>query len=520
MKRLIPFILVILAGCNQQAPDSVEGSLPGHPYAIPRFDDSTSFSTLEKAFPVIDRLFVTYAERNHLPSISYGIIAGGRLVHSLSIGTANIEKGIPSSERTLYRIASMSKSFTAMAILKLRDEGKLSLRDPVEKCIGEMANAGRLTADASPVTILDLMTMSSGLPEDNPWADRQLDDTDEELLEVLRKGLSWSNVPGVNYEYSNLGFAMLGRIITLVSGKPFQKYITENILRPLGMNDTGYEYGDMHEEQLAPGYQWSNGTWNGVPLLHDGSYGSIGGMISSVEDFSRYVALHLDAWPPRDDAENGPVRRSTIREMQQPWRFSSLASTARDGRGEPCPNVTGYGYGLAWRKDCRGIVRIGHSGGLPGFGSAWQIYPDYGIGIVSFANNTYAGTTNINTIALDSLVAVGNLRPRALATSSILRQRLEEIIEILPGWKEEQTAIFADNFFQDESVEIRRATAQRIFDEAGQVIRIHEPVPLNQLRGSVIIECERRNIRVSITLNPEREALIQQLDIRSTARQD
>ncbi|HSI76175.1 MAG TPA: serine hydrolase domain-containing protein [Lunatimonas sp.] len=484
-----------------------------HSYSVPIFNDPEAFDRMSAAFPIIEQLYFDYADANHFPSISFGIVADGKLMYTSSSGTANLSTGTKAGTKTLYRVASMSKSFTSMAILKLRDEGKLDLTDPVANYIAEMNLAGQLTADAPAITVQHLMTMSAGFPEDNPWGDRQLDATDEELLDILRKGVSFSNVPGVNYEYSNLGYALLGKIIANVSGRPYQQYIKEEILLPLGMESTEWEYSEIPEESLARGYLWQDGEWEDVPYLHDGSYGAMGGLISSIEDFSKYIALHLDAWPPRDDPDTGPVRRSSIREMHQPWRINTLLPEAKTPGGADCPAVVAYGYGVSWQKDCRGIVRIAHSGGLPGFGSEWRIYPDFGVGIVSFSNRTYGAPSSINGIALDTLIAIADLKPRSLPTSKILEQRKSELAEVLTGWEEGKLGIFADNFFLDEPLEQRKTNAKRLFDEAGTIQEISELSPLNQLRGSFLLIGQKNNIRVFFTLNPQKDAFIQQVKL-------
>ena len=130
----------------------------------------------------------------------------------------------------------MSKSFTAMAILQLRDAGRLSLDDRADRYIPELKNAKLLTTDAPAITLRHLLTHAAGFPEDNPWGDRQLDITHDEFVQFLQSPISFSNAPGLTYEYSNLGFALLGYIIEKVSGKTYQQYINENILKPLGMN--------------------------------------------------------------------------------------------------------------------------------------------------------------------------------------------------------------------------------------------------------------------------------------------
>ncbi len=516
MKYLLPLLFVTLISCTEKKPEIAANTNSVQYYSIPHFADSTTFSNMEKAFPVIEKLYRDYAEKNHFPALSFGVIAGGQLVYAGSVGKANMANNTPATTKSLFRIASMSKSFTGMAILKLRDEGKLSLTDPVSKFIPEMNQAGALTKDAPAITIQNLLTMSAGFPEDNPWGDRQLDDTDEELLKQISEGISFANVPGVTFEYSNLGFALLGKIITNISGTPYQKYITDTIMKPIGMNDSKWEYDEVPKEQLALGYQWIDNQWTEIPLLHDGSYGAMGGLICSIEDFSKYVALHLAAWPARNEVESGPIRRSSIREMHQPWRFNNLFTDAKTRSGEVCPVAIGYGYGLGWRKDCKGNVRISHSGGLPGFGSEWRIYPDYGIGVVSFSNHTYGAPGSPNAVVLDTLIAMAGLKPRVLLPSQILNQRKEEIVKLLPEWKEEQTNIFAENFFPDESLEKRREATRKIFEEAGAIKNLKVLEPENQLRGSFVLEGEKKNVLIFFTLTPEKEALIQQLDIELT----
>jgi CubicO group peptidase (beta-lactamase class C family) len=403
----------------------------------------------------------------------------------------------------------MSKSFTAMAILKLRDEGKLSLQNPVHQYIKELGTIKYLTADAPPVTIQHLLTMSAGFPEDNPWGDRQLDDLDQELIDFIKEGISFSNAPGLSYEYSNLGFALLGNIIKQISSVPFQQYITENILQPLGMNDSKWEFAEIPSDQLALGYHWVNDQWQLEPILHDGAYGAMGGLFCSIEDFSKYVAFHLSAWPPRNDPDDGPVKRSTVREMHQVWRLNDN-SPATNQYG---PFDFGYSYGLGWRKDARGIVRISHSGGLPGYGSEWRIFPDYGVGVVSFSNRRYGAPGLPNDMVMDTLLSMANLKPRTLPVSKILKQRKEELINLFPTWSESPD-LFAENFYLDKPLDLWKQEIDEIFENAGSIKSVGELVPENQLRGSFVIMCEKRKISIFFTLTPENKPLIQQLNLR------
>ncbi|CAM4230661.1 CubicO group peptidase, beta-lactamase class C family [Pedobacter westerhofensis] len=475
------------------------------------FTDQNRLQKIAVAFPVIDQLYKEYAEKNHIPGMVYGIVMDGKLVHTGNTGYADIAHQVPANPESDFRIASMTKSFTAMAVLKLRDEGKLKLDDPVGMYIPEMQNMKYPTKDASEVTVRHLLTHAAGYPEDNPWGDRQLADTDEELLAIYQKGVSFSNDPGLGYEYSNLGFATLGYLIKKVSGIPYQDYITENILKPLGMTHTYWEYTKVPKEQLAHGYRWINNGWEEQPLLHDGSYGAMGGLITTIEDFSKYMALHLSAWPPRDDQELGPVKRSSVREMQYPWNIYALNANTKTAEGVLCPTVNAYAYGIRWTKDCNDRITIGHTGGLPGFGSQWAVMPEYGIGIVAFANATYARAGIINTQALETLLSVSALAPRQLPASAILNQRKDELMKILPEWNNAgKSGLFAQNFFLDYFSAQLKAEALKAFSQAGKIRVIHKIVAENQLRGYFIVEGTNANIRISFTLTPENPALIQE----------
>lgn len=508
--NLHKLVLFLLLGAGMKA-----YSQPNN-YQPPVFTDNNRVQKIEATFPLIDSIFHMYAAQHHYPGFSYGLIVDGQLVHASAFGYTDVEKKTPATIHSLFRMASMTKSFTAMAILQLRDEGKLQLDDAASAYIPEMKSLHYLTTDAPPVTIRNLLTHSAGFPEDNPWGDRQLQDSDAELMALVNKGISFSNIPGVAYEYSNLGFTLLGHIVSKVSRMPYEEYITKNILQPLGMNNTKWEYTKVPPQQLAHGYRWLNEQWVEQPMLHDGAYGAMGGLITSVEDFSKYIALHQTAYPPSNEKENGPVKRSDLREMQHPWNISTLAPFYTYPDGRVCATVAAYCYGLRWMKDCDDRIYVGHSGGLPGFGSNWQILPEYGIGIVSFANLTYAGTSTVNLQVLDTLIKLAQLQPRQLPPSAILQQRRDELMKILPHWKNAQSStIFAENFFMDYPLDSLKKEAATLFAEAGKIMKVDNVVPQNQLRGIFTIEGEKKNIEVTFTLTPENPPLIQEYHIKA-----
>jgi CubicO group peptidase (beta-lactamase class C family) len=487
-------------------------------YKSAEFTDPERLEKIRKVFPQVEKIYKDAAARIHAPGIAFGVIVDGKLAFFGSAGYTDIGKKTPVSSSSLFRIASMSKSFTAMAILKLRDDGKLRLDDPAHLYLPELRNLKYPTADSTPITIRQLLTHGAGFPEDNPWGDRQLADTDKELYELIANQISFSNPPGMVYEYSNLGFALLGRIVTVVSGKPYQQYIRNNIWRPLGMSNSQWEYANVPADKLAHGYRWQRERWEEEALLHDkpnGSWGAMGGMITSIDEFSRYMALHLSAWPPSNAPETGPVKRSSVREMHHPWRFNSLLPTYTYPGGRLCPSAGAYAYGLNWLRDCEARVYIGHGGGLPGFGSHWRILPEYGIGVVSFANVTYASFGGTGLQVLDLMIKSADLKPRSLPVSDILAQRKSELLKVIPLWENaEKSDIFAENFFPDHPVDLLKQEYSALWAKAGKITSVKDLVPENQLRGSFVIEGENANIGVFFTLTPENPPRIQQLTVR------
>jgi CubicO group peptidase (beta-lactamase class C family) len=517
-------VTIVLLSCKESKnTDRSTTTLFDSSYMPAVFTDADRMEKIKKVFPIIDSIYRKYAVENHFPGIAFGIVVDGKLVYSGNHGYTDIGKKIPVTSSSLFRIASMSKSFTAMAILKLRDEGKLNLDDPAYLYIPALKNVKYPTADAPHITIRNLLTHGAGFPEDNPWGDRQLADTDKDLMDFIRKQISFSNPPGIAYEYSNLGFALLGKIVSKVSGKRYQDYIKENIWQPLGMKTSEWEYGNVAPDKLAHGYRWLNEKWNEETLLHDtpdGSWGAMGSMISSIDEFANYMAFHLSAWPPNNAKDDGPIKRSSVREMHHPWRINGFnpAYTFPDGR--VCAVTTAYCYGLGWMKDCDGKTYIAHSGGLPGFGSQWRIMPEYGIGVMAFANRTYAPMGFVNLKVLDTIIKLAGLKPMELPASKILEQRKNELIKILPDWNNaEQSGIFAENFFPDYPIDTLKKQARDLYAKAGKIISVKELKPENQLRGSFILEGEKINIEIYFTLSPENPPLIQEYHIREITKE-
>jgi CubicO group peptidase (beta-lactamase class C family) len=146
-----------------------------------RFTDPDRVTKLRAALPQVDSVMRAFATNSRVPGIAYGVIVDGKLLHVAALGLREVPSKAAVDTSSVFRIASMTKSFTALSILQLRDAGKLSLDDPAERYVPEMKAMRYATSDAPRITIRHLMSHSAGFPEDNPWGDQQLAATDAQL---------------------------------------------------------------------------------------------------------------------------------------------------------------------------------------------------------------------------------------------------------------------------------------------------------------------------------------------------
>lgn len=502
-----------------QLPVSAQGGALSSIAPPARFTDPARREKLRTAIPRIDSLMRSFAAQRRVPGWAYGIIIDGQLEHVVAGGLRNVERNAATDTATVFRIASMSKSFAAVAILQLRDAGKLSLDDPAERYVPELRGLRYASSDAPRITVRHLLTHAAGFPEDNPWGDQQLDATEEAFSAMMRSGIPFSTTPGTAYEYSNYGFAILGRIVRNVSGMPYAQYLRERILLPLGMRHTYLESTDVPAERLAYGYRLEDGSWKLEPPLPDGAFGVMGGMLTTPADLSRWVAFMLDAWPARDGADAGPLSRASRREMQQIQRYASLSTFVN--AGSMASNAGGYGYGLRVSENCDFRVNVSHTGGLPGYGSIMRWLPEEGVGIIALGSLTYTPWTPIVEQAFGMLRESGGLVRRELQPAPVLETRRAQVTRLVQNWSQPLAdSLAAMNLFRDESAPRRQAQIAALVAEVGGECRNDGPfVVENALRGRRRMRCARGDLMVSITLAPTEPAGVQYLAVTRIGRE-
>lgn len=451
---------------------------------------------------VIEALGVHFgrvADRNHVPGIAYGLMLEGRPAHTAGVGAVRASYGPTPRGDSRSRICSMTKSFVAAAVLLLRDEGRLVLDDQVTVHVPELAALCLPTDDSAPLTLRDLLSMAAGLPEDDGWADRLMDLTPARVDEVFfRGGASFARPPRIAYEYSNLGWVILGRVVTNAAGLPVQAFVSERILRPLGLRATGWDV--PHGVPRMTGHRWQDETWMEETPLADGDFASMAGLWSTAEDLTQWMTFLADAFPPRSGVDEGPLSRASRREMQQVHR---AAPSEYDSSSERL-TAGGYGFGLSVFHDLRFGHIVGHPGGLPGFGSYMRWLPERGVGVVALGNSTYAPMGPATLEALEILDDLGAVppRPEPPASAALLNAR-DGVLRLLEDWNDAfADAMFSPNVFLDEDRGHRRAHLASIRARCGRLAPGSESIA-SATRGVFQLKGERRNAELSLMLSPE-----------------
>ncbi|HEX5014300.1 MAG TPA: serine hydrolase domain-containing protein, partial [Candidatus Limnocylindrales bacterium] len=334
---------------------------------------------VDRLAPRLDALAAHFLVDKRLPGLAVGVVRDGRLAWSSGLGFADRAAARPVTTHTLFRVASITKSFTATAVLQLRDEGRLRLDDPLVAHVPEVHAIADPFGPIEEVTLRRLLTHTSGLQGDvtpsEPWEWRMFSE-DETLASLPRTAILAP--PDTGWRYSNLGYSLLGIAVSRVAGEPFATYVQRCILDPAGLGSTTYHpSGDLavraaigygprrYDDDVAPSKEFDSAT-----LYADG------GLWSTVEDLARWLAIQFQCG---DDDRRGDGDRvlggRTLREMHRPTMIGDAGWT--------------YGQGIGW-----GAWRIGddiwngHTGSLDGFRAHVLFRPTDKLGVIALANGS------------------------------------------------------------------------------------------------------------------------------------
>lgn len=482
---------------------------------LPALAQDAAPGTLGHLGPEIDALFAKFQADQHVPGAVYAIVKDGKLAYVKGIGVQTIDGGQPVTPDSLFRIASMTKAFTALAILKLRDDGKLRLDDPAELYVPEMKGWTYPTSDSPRIRVRDLLHHVGGLVTDDPWGDRQQLLPQDAFTRMIAAGVPFSREPQTAFEYSNFGYALLGRIVANASGMAYTDYVRQTILTPLGMTASGYDVSKAPKAHYAIGYRWENGRWTAEPEMADGAFNAMGGLQVSANDYARWVAFLLSAWPPRDGADTGPVKRSTVREIAQGLNFVSVSNRIGSTGATACKQAAAYGMGWRVAQDCDLGLTLAHGGGYPGYGSHVMLMPDHGVGVFALTNRTYAGPSGPAWDTAVLMEEAGLLKGRQVPVSPAVRDLFDRARAAYAAGNLGPVADrLAMNFLLDRSAENWAAEFARLKATVGECPTAEPLAPIGALSTAFRLTCDKGRLDGTLLLAPTTPATIQALRLR------
>jgi D-alanyl-D-alanine carboxypeptidase len=348
-----------------------------------------------------ERLFSAWMEGQiayrGLPGIAVGVVYDQQLVWATGFGFADVAHKIPMTPETKFRMASHSKMFTAIAIMQLREDGKLRLDDPVEKYL-PWFHAKPAGPDDGPITIEQLLSHVSGLQREagDHWTTNEFP-TEAELKKLYAERQS-AFAPNVRWKYSNLAFAVAGLLVEQVSGQKWADYVDKNIFKALGMNESSV---DKNVPGLTVGYgrRMPDGTREIIPFIDARGMAAATGVTSNVTDMAKFVSANFGGGP-RGGSQ--VVSGASWREMH---RVRAVENNWQSG--------TGLGFDMRRIND---KTYVGHGGGYLGNTTQTQIQLDDKIGVIVLTNTN---DSNVGDIARELAVTVGAAVAKAIKPSEV-----------------------------------------------------------------------------------------------------
>ena len=336
----------------------------------------------------IDRYVQAQIERQHIPGLSLAIVRSGRVMKLRGYGLADVERRVPASTETVYEIGSLTKQFTSMAVMLLREQGRLALDDP----LGKFLTAG-IPEIWKPVTLKQLLSHTAGVPDyeevmgydsyRNPMTPEQV------FAFVASKPLDFPS--GTRWKYSNTGYFLLTLVIEKISGESYADFVTRNILIPAGMTHTrSSEPRDVIPNRSA-GYE-HNKVLRNRDAIQPSATGGAGMLVSTVGDMVRWASA---------------IAQGAILKPE------SYALTFTD---TPLADASHAGYGFGWFvTPMRGHRAFSHSGGTAGFACSFLYLPDDDVAIVVLTNSSTLNPFNFTEHFARAIVPA--LRYTAIADS-------------------------------------------------------------------------------------------------------
>lgn len=358
----------ILSGCGGGSSETPVV----HPSSLAAVSSPGS-GTAHTANTAVDSFVQGMMKEGEIPGLSLAVVENGKLIYSKAYGYANLSKSTPVTTGHTFQIGSITKSFAAVAVMLLVEDGKIRLDDPISTYLGPVPAAWEA------ITVRHFLNHTSGMPEDFNRADLEAfwaRPGDAEFL-ALAKKYSLLSTPGTAYSYSNTGFNLLGLVIAKASGKSYGEFLQERVFGPLRMSATRVMHPQDSLAGMATGYMKRDGRIeedDNPAIVRSYLGGAASGIESSSEDLAKFdAALQAGILP-------SPTSQSEM------WNSSVLVQAPTSSAD------SGIYYGLGWYiSTVEGYRKVYHSGGMPSYISDFIRYPREGISVIVLTNQGYSG---------------------------------------------------------------------------------------------------------------------------------
>lgn len=427
------------------------------------------------------------------PGVAFGVVVDGELVLAGGEGTTVTGAGVPVTPATVFRIGSITKVFTALALLALRDDGRLELDAPLRGYLPEVDGVVYPTADSPLLTVRHVLLHRSGLPRlgDFDYTRPESPPSERDVLGAL-DGVELESVPGLAEQYSNFGYGLLGVLAGRVSGRPFEAFVSERVLEPLGMSHSVWSAAAVPSELLARPH--ATGKSGALEVVNEWSLGAssgAGGIYSSVEDLARFVAWELDAWPASSRPDEPVLARASRRESQSLQAVDGVH--VREQQGQPSALVDGTGLGWGAYRDCRFGLVTWHNGGTEGHRAAIYLLPSRGLGLIVLTNRDGVDVDGAARRSLARLHDAGVLPERepSLEPSERWREQVQAALTLGASFDPARYEALFDRRFREVLPEQAMAPWMSAKRESLGSCRVGAALPpARQHWSASVLECE------------------------------
>jgi hypothetical protein len=321
-----------------------------------------------------------------------------------------------------------------------------------------------------------LLSMSSGLTEDNSWVDPQIGMTEDELVARISAGMKYSHHPGTIYEYSNTGYALAGLALQKATGRSIEDFVTNELLVPLGMTSTAFSPSAFPDEVRAAGYSLDErGEWVPFPIAESGAFAAAGGMVSTVRDLAYWVTWLGEAFRPGRTLGKDVISRASRRELQRLESLDAPYYSLEPGGGWRL-SIGGYGLGLQISYELHHGTVVSHGGGLPGYKLFMCWHPESGDGLVTLTNSHRGDPGTLTREALLKLLGRHNVPATTVVLwPETVRARVQAE-QLIRHWDDDLAAdMFAENVDFDRRLSLRRTDIAKLVEQVGP-LRPERPV--------------------------------------------